>query len=426
MRYTRDDFIRIFKEEPARVGRMVGFPDLSRLHNDWMKEMLYGKEDMTLLAHRLSYKTTCVSVVLAIYISLLPRITSLFIRKTDTDVKEIVRQVQKILQNPEFNYAVTMVMGSTLELTKATDLEINTSFNDGVRGTSQLLGIGIGGSITGKHYDRIFTDDIVNINDRKSRAERDYTKMIYQELQNVKTHGGRIINTGTPWHKEDAISTLMPNVQRFDCYTTGIMSKELIEEKRMSMSPSLFAANYELQHIAAENALFTTPPVYFNDESLLRDGICHVDAAYGGEDYTAFTCGKRKGDTIYMYGKMWHSHVDTVLDVITGEAERLMCAPLHCEDNGDKGYLANEMRKRGLKSVTYHEKENKHIKISTFLRKWWGQIQWLEGTDKEYINQIMDYTEDAEHDDAPDSASCVCRYWDKRNPTKYVSAFGGY
>ena len=424
MSYIRDEYLRIFKEEPARVGRMVGFPDLTRLHNEWMKEMLYGKEDMTLLAHRLSYKTTCVSVVLAIYITLLPRITSLFLRKTDTDVKEIIRQVTKILQSPEFAYAVSKIIGD-YEITKSTDLEINTSLNEGVRGTSQLLGMGIGGSLTGKHYDRIFTDDIVNLEDRKSRAERDRTKLVYQEIQNIKSHGGRVINTGTPWHKEDAISTLMPNVQKFDCYSTGIMSKELIEEKRLSMSPSLFAANYELQHIAAENALFTSSPVFTSVPEMLRDGICHVDAAYGGEDYTAFTCGKRVGDKIYMYGRMWHNHVDTVMDVVIEEANRLMCAPILCEDNGDKGYLANEFRKKGLSSRTYHEKENKNIKISTFLRKWWGNIVWLEGTDREYINQIMDYTEDAEHDDAPDSASCICRYYDKRNAEKYVSPFGG-
>ena len=31
-----------------------------------------------------------------------------------------------------------------------------------------------------------------------------------------------------------------------------------------------------------------------------------------------------------------------------------------------------------------------------------------------HINQIMDYTEQAEHDDAPDSAACCCRHWDER------------
>jgi len=53
-------------------------------------------------------------------------------------------------------------------------------------------------------------------------------------------------------------------------------------------------------------------------------------------------------------------------------------------------------------------------KISTYLRKWWPNIIFLRGTDPDYINQIMDYTEQAEHDDAPDSAACCCRYWDPR------------
>lgn len=423
---TREDYIRVFREEPARIGRMVGFPDLGRLHNGWMRDMLYGHEDMTLLAHRLSYKTSCVSVVLAMYIATLPRISCLFMRKTDTDVKEVIRQTGKILQNEQFAYAVTQIMGTPLEILKCTDTEINTSYNDSPRGTSQLLGLGSGTSITGKHYDRIFTDDIVNLEDRKSRAERERVKLIYQELINVKSHGGRIINTGTPWHKEDAISTLMPNVQRYDCYHTGIMSNALIEEKRHGMAPSLFAANYELQHIASENALFTTPPAYTDKEDMLRDGIAQIDAAYGGEDYTAFTCGKRVGDKLYLYGRMWQRHVDTVLDVILHEAERLMCGPIYCEDNGDKGYLGREIKNRGARPAVYHESTNKYYKIADYLHKWWPNIVWLEGTDREYINQIMGYTEDAEHDDAPDSASVVCRYWDRRSGTPYKSAlFGG-
>ena len=62
----------------------------------------------------------------------------------------------------------------------------------------------------------------------------------------------------------------------------------------------------------------------------------------------------------------------------------------------------------------YAEKQNKYIKISTFLRKWWGNIVFLDGTDPDYIAQVMGYTENAEHDDAPDSAACVCRILDRR------------
>ena len=166
--------------------------------------------------------------------------------------------------------------------------------------------------------------------------------------------------------------------------------------------------------VAAEGALFTTYPRYTDDVTLFRDGIAHIDAAYGGEDYTAFTVGKRQGDTIYLYGRLWRKHVDTVLDTCIREAQRLLCAPINCESNADKGYLAKEIAERGYSARSYNEIENKHMKISTFLRKWWGNVVFLDGTDKAYIAQIMSYTESADHDDAPDSAACVCRYFDRR------------
>lgn len=163
--------------------------------------------------------------------------------------------------------------------------------------------------------------------------------------------------------------------------------------------------------VAAEGALFTTYRPFTDDATLLRDGIAHIDAAYDGADFTAFTCGKRQGDTLYLYGKLWRRHVDTVLDTCIDEARRLMCAPIFCENNGDKGYLAKEIRSKGYTAGVYSESENKHLKISSFLRKWWGNIVFLEGTDKAYIAQILSYTRDADHDDAPDSAACVCRYF---------------
>ena len=66
---------------------------------------------------------------------------------------------------------------------------------------------------------------------------------------------------------------------------------------------------------------------------------------------------------------------------------------------------------------------NKYVKISSYRRKWWGNIVFLEGTDRAYINQIMDYTEDAEHDDAPDSAASMCRLLDNRSGEEYKSVF---
>ena len=277
-------------------------------------------------------------------------------------------------------------------------------------GAPQLLGLGIRASITGKHSWYVITDDICNKDDRESRAERERTKRQYDELQNIRNKGGRIINLGTPWHKEDVFSK-MPNIHRYDCYQTGLISKEQLETLRQSMAPSLFAANYELKHISSTEVIFETAPRFTEDPEMLRDGVAHVDAAYGGSDYTAFTCGRRdwQNDVLYLYGKIWHKPVDKVIDPIIEESKRLKCWPIRCEDNGDKGFLKKEFFRRGAYAACYTEHMNKFMKICTYLKRWWLKIVFLEGTDPEYIDQILDYTEHAEHDDAPDSAACVCR-----------------
>lgn len=410
--------LRWMREHPAQIGRWCGFDRLRNdLHDGWMRDMIDGKEDMTLLAHRGSYKTTCLSVSLAIKLATDPMRNYIFMRKSEDDVKEIIGQVRKIILSEPFRYLTAKAYGEEygpVKLVQASSTAITTDVYAAAKGAAQLLGIGTSGSITGKHSDEVITDDIVNTTDRTSKAERDRIIRVYDELQNIKNPGGRIINTGTPWHPEDAIAKRMPNVQKYDCYTTGLLSKEKIEQLRQSMDPSLFAANYELQHIASGNALFSVNPPRTADESVLYDGIAHIDAAYGGEDYTAFTCARREGDTIYLYGRLWQKHVDTVLDAILMDCDRLRCQPIHVENNADKGYLFRELRGRGYTANAYHEKMNKHYKISTFLRKWWGNVVVLEGTDPAYIGQILDYTEEASHDDAPDSAACVVRLLDKR------------
>ena len=416
---TAQDKARYFITHPAALGRALGYTDFrDDLHGGWIKRMVTAEDDMTLQAHRGSYKTTCLCVAIALLMIWHPDRNIIFLRKTDSDIAEVVKTVKRILCADIMGDIYHALTGGQLAIQRDNSSEITLNIYTAPRGAAQLLGIGIGGSITGKHSDIIITDDIVNLKDRISRAERERTKAVYMELQNIRNPGGRFINTGTPWHKEDAFE-LMPEPEMWDCYHTGMLDEQQLDDLRQSMSPSLFAANYELRHIASENALFTTAPRFTDDEALLRDGVAHVDAAYGGEDSTAFTCGRRRGDTLYLYGRMWHGHVDTVLDVIISECKRLRCGPIMCESNADKNFLAKEIQRRGYKARTYTESENKYMKISTYLRKWWGNIVWLEGTDRDYLAEIMDYTEDAEHDDSPDSAAVMCRWLDRRSGSGY-------
>ena len=89
---TREQAVIFLKEKPYKFGHLVGFTKLTELHNRWIMDMVRGKGDKTLQAHRGSYKTTCVSIALSLIIVLLPNSRTLFMRKTDTDIKEIVSQ----------------------------------------------------------------------------------------------------------------------------------------------------------------------------------------------------------------------------------------------------------------------------------------------------------------------------------------------
>ena len=57
---------------------------------------------------------------------------------------------------------------------------------------------------------------------------------------------------------------------------------------------------------------------------------------------------------------------------------------------------------------------NKYLKITSFLRFEWENVVFVSQTDPEYINQICDYNENAEHDDAPDSLASVIRILQKK------------
>lgn len=424
MTMTKQQAIDFLKYNPVKFAHLIGFTKLGKIHNDWIIDMVRGKEDATLQASRGTYKTTCVSVSLSLIIILLPNYRTLFMRKTDADVKEVIKQVQKILLDPHTQYIVQAIYGVNLKLNTQSNGEVTTNLTTDTRGTSQLLGIGCGSSITGKHFDRIFTDDIVNVSDRISEAARKYTKTIYQELQNIKNRGGRIYNTGTPWHKEDCFS-IMPSPRKFNCYheeIRKIITQKELEQLKESMVPSLFAANYELRHIASEDVIFSEAQTGY-DPSFVEQGIMHLDSAYGGEDYTAWSVMTRKGDSYYLYGKLKRKHVEDCYDEIVSDYQKFMCGKLLNEDNADKGMVGKDLRKLGLKVILYHEGMNKFMKIATYLRAIWKNLYIVDGTDEEYIAQILDFCEDAAHDDAPDSAASLARFYYGKSSNEYKPLF---
>ena len=68
-----DAVVQGIKKKPYKIARAVGFADVREYpHNIWMREIINGKGDYTLLAHRGSYKSSCLSVCIALIMVLFP------------------------------------------------------------------------------------------------------------------------------------------------------------------------------------------------------------------------------------------------------------------------------------------------------------------------------------------------------------------
>lgn len=405
------------KNKAHLIGHLVGFNKLNELHAEWISKFWKKRRTTYVLkAHRGSYKSTAITLFIALIVVFRPNETVIFLRKTDNDVKEIISNVSKILKSDVFQAFSQIMYGHGYRLTKDTAFEVSTTLKTGLGGGSQVLGIGIKGSLTGKHADWIIVDDIANRKDKYSMAEREFTKDVWRELQNVKNPEGRSIAIGTVWHPDDVFS-LMPKADIYTCYDTGLLTNDQIEEIKGNMPPALFSANYELKFIADEDAIFTDYRTLYDKDldngltgaELIKDGVCHVDAGYYGGDTTAFTVLKKLADGRYLvFGKMWKRHVQACMGDILKLKEKYRAGSLYLETNGDKGYLAKEFREQGVRCITYHEKRNKFEKITNVLSpNVWAKVYFIEDTDENYINQIMDYNETADHDDCCDSLSSI-------------------
>ena len=200
------------------------------------------------------------------------------------------------------------------------------------------------------------------------------------------------------------------------------------QQKRQEMTAALFAANYEMRHIASDDVIFVSPHVNA-DPALVEQGIVHIDAAYGGSDFTAFTACRKRDGVYYVYGRLWHRAVDELEDEIIRLRKKFLCGKIYCETNADKGYLAKSLRSNGERVASYAETENKYMKIVTNLKPAWKNVVFVTGTDPEYIDQICDYNDEAEHDDAPDSLASIIRIMgNKQNvggEEAYKSIYGG-
>jgi hypothetical protein len=254
-------------------------------------------------------------------------------------------------------------------------------------------------------------------------------------MTNIIDPGKSVHFIGTPWHHDDAWEMknengdkIIPEPLRYAYWDTNLLSPEDIAAKRATTTPSQFAANYELRHMADEDAIFRDPTYGTWDSSIPYQSIfAHVDAKFSGTHTCGFTImARRKDGKIQAIGWMFTDHIEKEVPRIRELMRYYRCTKIFVETNPDKGYTAkllgqnitNPDEVRPIRVIEYHEKMDKHIKITSYGLRYWKDIVWCNDIcgskvngdpTSAYISQVLDYREKQEPDDCPDSMASLLK-----------------
>lgn len=409
--YTPKDLERIHAS-PHLIGHMVGKTKLTDLHSEWIKYVWNATEHRSLQAHRGGYKTTaCTEIGPMWWLLFHPSDRIAIARKPYTEAANTLRAISKYFETPEIQSLFQYAHGGKPSFTQRKESSVTFNFKKTVTREGSIDAFGIDSSFTGRHYDKIICDDFVILKDRISKAERlKTTEAIREIITNIIDPGKQCGFIGTPWHKDDAWA-VCPTPILYPWKTTGILTEAQIEEKRDTTTQSLFAANYELQHLSDEGAPFKDPIWERWSCSAPSRVYGHIDAKYEGDHTGAITFAAKipKSNIIQITGRIFHNHVKEEIKWLVKQIKQYRCAKVFVEKNADHGYTADLLTAEGIRVQKYHEKANKHIKIISYLKDFWKELTWDTDMDGYYMDQILDYRKGQLPDDAPDSAASLLR-----------------
>ncbi len=135
------ELTRRIKAHPERLGPAVGFNDLTPLHGQWIRKMVFFGGDYTLQAHRGSFKSSCLAIAISLLLILRKDKNIIFIRKADNDVSEMLGMVSKILKSDVFIDIVNTIYQVPLQVVSEGSDHLSTNLWDSPMGAHQLLGM---------------------------------------------------------------------------------------------------------------------------------------------------------------------------------------------------------------------------------------------------------------------------------------------
>lgn len=408
---------------PHEFGHLLGYKKLTSLHGEWIKIFLQNRKFDILQAHRLSYKTTCGIIAMILLFLCFPNMRLLIVRKNLELATSILKTIIKHFENSDilklYLYSRWGIVDAQTRIWSSEHATF--SFKKTNTPEASITAAGLGASKTGSHFDYIWMDDIVALEDRYSPAERKKSIVYFNETENLIEPLGSRRLSGTPWHEEDVFSTLSPELfegRQFPIGTVNIPADELeeIKSRKDRLPYAEWCCNYELRHVMDYDTLgsFLSVPTWKCQYS-----VAFIDPSFSDRkdtDSTAVAIAGVWDSLIIFTGRLWQKSIaddetrKEILDFLNifTPVESVLESQLAPSSNV---FFLDALKQDEIKykyeiknywSIK-HQTRNKHERISTIISANKINMRILENTQQNFSLEISRYYKNAEHDDAPDA-----------------------
>jgi hypothetical protein len=419
-----DKMVRAIYNHPLILAKILGYSKLIEQHEKWLLEWRNSKGDMYIQAHRYSYKTTALIVLDTIWQFLFnPNLTIMLIRKSEDGACASLGEIIKQYQSESLQYVYSEYFDYKFKLKDFNKHELNLPNREVISKESNIRCFGMGGNMTGYHPDIVKADDTITTKDRYSRVARENTKQFVYELKNIKAI--KTLFTNTPWHVDDA-SVCMPVPSKYPLGSIDIPEMNTPEKLKelQSLPADLYGCNYLLRSdIAKEGALI--PNMKFKNFTPGVTCIGYLDPGYGGACTTGLTLIQKNNKELIVKGFAWAEHILDIKEKIKLACMNNNCIELLIERTGVNDRVWREIVSIYHLSTPIDEKENKHFRITFYIKKRRDDLYFDDECQSTYLEQIRLYEEGQVPNEAPDTLAGIIRERFLENNSELIISHGG-
>lgn len=417
-------------------------------HGELADFMMKPAPNKLVLAPRGHLKSTIITFGYALWeLTKNPDLRILIANYKLENAKSFLQQIKNVFSMGEaFTFFYSPIIPD-LKKTRWNESQILIRRNKNMKEASVEV-TGVGGEITGKHFDLIIYDDVVGPENISTLEQVQKLRTWFNQMQAILEPDGKQVLVGTRWHFADLYGFIMENLgDQYAVYHRGVydpegnpvwpekFTKERVEniKKRMEADPNsgrqMFVAQYLNQVIDEENASFKRSKMRFftlgEEPQTLAVSIA-VDPAISEKesaDRTAFTI--RGVDT---EGKWWILEtiarrgmtptevVDTIFELYARYSQKYSVDAVGIEAQAYQKSLIYAMQDEMKKRNVYFNlvelgnwRNSKELRIKALIPRYdLGMLMFRKpgtGDDSEIlVDELLRFPK-SPHDDCSDSLS---------------------